>query len=90
VLSTAYSLFVVGLTSLVGSYSHFKTGHVHVKTALVFGVPSIISVYATRKFIMPVIPDPVFSVASIHVYQTSFCNGAVCRTDVTGSSVDDS
>lgn len=64
VLSTTYSFFVVGLTSLVGSYSHFKTGHVHVKTALVFGVPSIISVYATRKFIMPVIPDPVFSIAS--------------------------
>jgi len=65
VLATAYSLFVVGLTSLVGSYSHFKTGNVHLKTALVFGIPSIISVYATRKFIVPVIPDPVFSVGSI-------------------------
>lgn len=64
VLSTAYSLFVVGLTSLVGSYSHFKAGNVHLKTALVFGVPSIISVYATRKFIVPVIPDPVFSIGS--------------------------
>lgn len=65
VLATAYSLFVVGLTSLVGSYSHFKAGNVHLKTALVFGIPSIISVYATRKFIVPVIPDPVFSVGSI-------------------------
>jgi len=64
VLSTAYSLFVVGLTSLVGSYSHFKAGNVHLKTALVFGVPSIISVYATRKFIVPVIPDPVFSIGT--------------------------
>jgi uncharacterized membrane protein YfcA len=64
VLATAYSLFVVGLTSLVGSYSHFKAGHVHLKTALVFGVPSIISVYATRKFIVPAIPDPVFSIGS--------------------------
>lgn len=64
VLSTAYSLFVVGLTSLVGSYSHFKAGNVHLKTAQVFGVPSIISVYATRKFIVPVIPDPVFSIGS--------------------------
>lgn len=64
VLSTAYSLFVVGLTSLVGSYSHFKAGNVHLKSALVFGVPSIISVYVTRKFIVPVIPDPVFSIGS--------------------------
>jgi uncharacterized membrane protein YfcA len=64
ILATAYSLFVVGLTSLVGSYSHFKSGNVHLKTALIFGLPSIVSVYATRKFIVPVIPDPVFSISS--------------------------
>jgi uncharacterized membrane protein YfcA len=64
ILSTAYSLFVVGLTSLVGSYSHFKSGNVHLKTALIFGLPSIVSVYGTRKFIVPVIPDSVFSISS--------------------------
>ena len=36
VLSTAYSLFVVGLTSLIGSFSHFRNGNVHLKTALIF------------------------------------------------------
>jgi uncharacterized membrane protein YfcA len=61
VLSTSYSLFVVGLTSLIGSYSHFKKGKVDLKTALIFGVPSILSVYAVRKFIVPIIPDPIFS-----------------------------
>lgn len=64
VQSTAYSLFVVGLTSLVGSYSHFKAGNVHLKTALVFGLPSIPAVYITRKFILPAIPDSIFSVGS--------------------------
>lgn len=72
VLSTAYSLFVVGLTSLVGSYSHFKAGNVHLKTALVFGVPSIISVYAMRKFIVPVIPDPLFSMGSFTFTKSLF------------------
>ncbi len=62
VLSTAYSLFVVGLTSLVGSVTHFKKGNVHLKTAIIFGIPSIISVYAVRKFVVPIIPDPFFSV----------------------------
>jgi uncharacterized membrane protein YfcA len=65
VLSTVYSLFVVGLTSLVGSFSHFKSGNVHLKTAAVFGLPSILSVYATRKFIVPIIPDPFFSIGSL-------------------------
>ena len=60
-LSTSYSLFVVGLTSLIGSYSHLREGHLDVKTALIFGLPSILSVYAVRKFIVPIIPDPVFS-----------------------------
>ena len=67
VLSTAYSLFVVGLTSAVGSFSHFKSGNVHVKTAVIFGVPAIAAVYSVRKFIMPIIPDPVFTVGSVEV-----------------------
>ena len=61
VVSTAYSLFVVGLTSLAGSFSHFKKGNVHLKTAVIFGVPSIISVYAVRKFVVPIIPDTIFT-----------------------------
>jgi hypothetical protein len=64
VLSTAYSLFVVGLTSAVGSFSHFRKGNVHLKTALIFGIPSIIAVYAVRKFVVPAIPDEIFSVGS--------------------------
>jgi len=67
VLSTAYSLFVVGLTSVVGSVSHFKKGNVHVKTALIFGIPSIASVYTVRKFVMPVIPDMIFTVGDFEV-----------------------
>jgi uncharacterized membrane protein YfcA len=65
VLSTAYSLFVVGLTSAVGSISHFQKGNVHLKTAFIFGIPSIISVYSIRKFVIPIIPNPVYSSGSI-------------------------
>ena len=72
VLSTSYSLFVVGLTSLIGSYSHFKKGNLDVKTALIFGIPSIVSVYAVRKFVVPIIPDPVFSIGEILVTKSVF------------------
>lgn len=72
ILATAYSLFVVGLTSAVGSVSHFKKGNVDVKTALVFGVPSIIGVYAVRKFVVPAIPDPVFSIGTFPVEKGVF------------------
>ncbi|MEO5602807.1 MAG: sulfite exporter TauE/SafE family protein [Cyclobacteriaceae bacterium] len=72
VISTAYSLFVVGLTSAVGSYSHFKKGNVHLKTALIFGIPSIIAVYTVRKYIVPLIPDPVFLVDNFLITKNLF------------------
>lgn len=63
-LSTAYSLFIVGLTSLFGSFSHMKMGNIHWKTAVVFGIPSILSVYLTRHFVVPAIPDPLLTLSS--------------------------
>lgn len=59
VLATAYSLFIVGLTSLVGSFSHIKLGNIHWRTAIVFGIPSIVSVFLTRSYLVPRIPDPI-------------------------------
>ncbi|WP_187263008.1 sulfite exporter TauE/SafE family protein [Pontibacter beigongshangensis] len=67
VISTAYSLFIVGLTSLVGSHKFYKKGLVSLKTALVFGLPSIVAVYATRRYIVPAIPDNLFTVGSLVV-----------------------
>jgi hypothetical protein len=72
VLSTAYSLFIVGLTALVGSVSYGRKGLLDYKTALIFGIPSIAAVYATRKFLVPVIPDPVFHLAGAGVSKNLF------------------
>jgi len=62
VLATAYSLFVVGTTSLVGAIPKYKKGLVNMKTAIVFGIPSIASVYLTRRFIVPAIPSNVLAI----------------------------
>ncbi len=61
VLATAYSLFVVGSTSLVGAATYMKKGLVNYKTALVFAIPSFIAVFLTRKFLVPALPDPLFT-----------------------------
>jgi Domain of unknown function DUF81. len=60
VLATAYSLFIVGLTSAIGSVNYFQKGLVNVSTAIVFGIPSIITVFATRAFIVPALPKEIF------------------------------
>jgi uncharacterized protein len=64
VAATSYSLFIVGVTSAVGTVSYFKKGLVNLKTALIFGIPSIIAVFSTRAFIVPAIPNELFSVGS--------------------------
>lgn len=66
-LATAYSLFIVGTTALVGAVPKYKQGLINLKTAIIFGAPAIAAVYATRKFIIPAIPDEVFSVGGFIV-----------------------
>lgn len=60
VSATAYSLFIVGATSLVGVYPKYRASEVNLKTAIIFGIPSILAVYATRAWIVPAIPKEVF------------------------------
>jgi len=71
-LATEYSLFIVGISSLVGSFSYFKKGLVDLKTAFIFGVPSIISIFLTRNFLLPLIPDEVFRIENFIVTKDIF------------------
>ena len=64
VLATAYSLFIVGSTSLVGAFPKYKNGEINIKTAVIFGLPSIAAVYATRAFIVPAIPSTIMNLGS--------------------------
>jgi len=66
-LATAYSLFIVGASSLVGAFPKYKQGLISIKTAVVFGVPSIAAVFATRKFLVPAIPKEVFIIGDFVV-----------------------
>lgn len=65
VLGTAYSLFVVGITSLVGAINFHRKQLIDYRTALVFAVPSLIAVYSTRRYIVPAIPEQLGSLAGI-------------------------
>jgi len=62
IIATAYSLFVVGTTSLVGTIQKFKEGLVDVKTGLAFSFPSFIAVYLSRRYLVPNIPETLFEI----------------------------
>lgn len=67
VSATAYSLFIVGTTSLLGAWPKYQQGLINQKTAIIFGIPSIAAVYATRAFIVPAIPEVVATLGSFEL-----------------------
>lgn len=70
--ATTYSLFIVGMASLVGSIKGAKENLLDYKTALYFGLPSIISIFIMRKFLVPILPEKLFTVLSFAVYKDLF------------------
>ena len=61
----AYSLFIVGSASLIGASIKYKEGLVDLKTALIFGIPTIVAIYFTRNNIVPAIPHELFTLSDI-------------------------
>lgn len=66
-VATSYSLFIVGFTSLSGSLKNLKEGNVNLATTFLFGISSITTVFFTRKYIIPVIPETIFLVPTISI-----------------------
>jgi uncharacterized membrane protein YfcA len=66
-LATAYSLFIVGTTSLVGGVQSAMKHLVDFKTAVVFAIPSFIGVYLTRRYFVPLLPETLFALGSFEV-----------------------
>mgnify|MGYP001826263727 CR=1 FL=1 len=62
VLATAYSLFVVGSSSLIGAINYARKGLLSFKTAIVFAIPALIAVYLTRLYLVPALPEVWFTV----------------------------
>jgi uncharacterized membrane protein YfcA len=60
-LATAYSLFIIGTTSLVGGIHKAQQKLVDFHKVILFGIPAVISVFITRKILVPRIPDIIFS-----------------------------
>lgn len=75
VLATAYSLFIVGTTSLVAAIPKYKQHLVNLRTGFLFGIPSIVSMFITRKWIVPGLPDTIFSSGDLLLSKGDFVLG---------------
>lgn len=70
ILSTAYSLFVVGTTSLVGSIDYMRKQQIHYSAVLLFAIPSFVAIFLTRRYLIPAIPDQLLINESIRLSKT--------------------
>ena len=67
VLATGYSLFVVGLSALVGSINYFKLGLVNLKAGTIFAIPAFVGVFLARKYLVPALPVEIFNLGNLVV-----------------------
>ena len=72
VLASGYSLFVVGSSSTLGAFFKYKEQRLSLRVALLFGVPSIISIFCSRKWLVPLVPDMIYASASFQLRKSSF------------------
>ena len=69
--ATSYSLFIVGITALIGSYNHYLLGNLKLKSALYFAFPSVISLLFVRDIVLPNTPNHLFFIHNFEVTKNS-------------------
>lgn len=69
--ATAYSLFIVGITSLIGAISYLRKGEISAEALAQFALASLITVFCVRRYLMPAIPHE-FSLLAFSVSKDSF------------------
>lgn len=71
-VATTSSLFIVGSTCLVGGVRAYSKRLVDIKAVAVFGIPSIISVYFTRHYLLAALPSYFFTMGNTKVSKEIF------------------
>jgi len=67
ITASAYSLFVVGVSGLGGVIRNLNRNLIDYKVGIVYAIPSFIAVYITRKFLIPELPEQLFSIGKYQV-----------------------
>ena len=65
--ATSYSLFIVGVSAFIGGLRYLKNNMICLRTMMVFGIPSVISIFFTRKYLLHAIPDHLFNLGSMEI-----------------------
>ncbi|MBL4578083.1 MAG: sulfite exporter TauE/SafE family protein [Flavobacteriales bacterium] len=72
VIATGYALLIVGTTSIISTLSYIRRQLVNYRIAVIFGIPSVLAVYLTRRYMLPAIPDEMFTIGDTLITKDSF------------------
>ena len=60
ITASSYSLFIVGITSLIGAWLKQKEHRLDTRAGVIFGLCSATAIFCTRTWIIPTIPELLF------------------------------
>lgn len=63
-VATGYSLFLIGIAASSGALQNIRKQMVDYQAALYYGIPSVITVYIFRRFVIHELPDTIFTIGS--------------------------
>ena len=78
--ATSYSLFIIGISAFIGGLRYLKNNLICLRTVLVFGLPSVISIFFTRKYLLHAIPNHLFNIGQIEITK----DGTALMAQATG------
>lgn len=62
ILAMSYSLVVVGVAAFVGAMQYWCKKQINFTVAAIFALPSMASIFLTRKFVIPSMPEYIMSI----------------------------
>lgn len=65
--ATTYSLFIVGAASVAGTMKYFEERMISGSALILFGIPSVIAMFITRRFVIHELPETLFSLGNFDV-----------------------
>lgn len=84
-IATSYSLLLVGSISGVGSIIRLRRGQVDLRIVALFGISSVVTVFLSRLFLVPAVPDILLQIGNISLNKSTglmmlfsillFCSG---------------
>jgi hypothetical protein len=63
------------MASIIGTFVKYREGSVNIRTGLLFGIPSVLSIFLTRKWIIPMLPDQLIQWGQFELTKRMFILG---------------